>query len=163
VAAAPTQTTSGRIVIRTPRASFRRDNADASRTAHFSAQVASGCEATVLVAGRGVATRRTARAQIAGLLAGSGRVLAHSGAAGRATALVEYDVFSDETGEPTGARRLYGLAVVRVAPRRFVDVRMFVNFGGAGCTDAARGSATFTTALVHVLASARPDVRFVAR
>jgi hypothetical protein len=124
------QRLSGHVTVKSQR-SWRRTSHDGAPTRRFA--VATGrCHASARVSVRAVATSRTAKARTRAVTrAGSTAVLADAARPGGWLRIVELD----------GARpRLYGIAIARVAPNRWADVRPFVAF--IGCTDAeTRGGA----------------------
>jgi hypothetical protein len=67
-----------------------------------------------------------------------------------------------DTREPTGRERLYGIAVVRLAPRRFLHVRAFADFRGT-CTEADRREGVVADAFCRLLRTARVEARRTSR
>lgn len=151
----------GRVVIRTPRATFRRTNHDASPSARFSANVTGSCTAHATVSARaivsrvGPVTQTLASTRLADAVAlGSG---SRDGAAWR---LVEYTNVDPETRVRTGETRLYGLAAMRLRPRRWLQMRTFVTFRRT-CTMQDRRTPSFVAALERMLRTARVEADIV--
>lgn len=136
-------------------------HADASPSAHFTVALAGGCDATILVAAGADATHSGVVAQANGGLVGADAVLGRGGPHGVGWVLAEFPVSDAETGEPTAARRLYGIAVSRIAPGRWMHVRVFAGFGGV-CGAQDRNAPAFVAALEHLLGSVRVEARLVA-
>jgi hypothetical protein len=146
----------GRIVVRTPRATFSRTNRDASQSAHFDVALSGSCRATVLVYPAASATRVSAVAQIDGSLRGS-RLLAGGHAAdGSPWGIGEFALFSQDTGQPIGGARITGVRIVRVAPRRWLRLAEYVSFSSTCSTTDATNS-RFVDALGRLLSLAETN------
>ena len=150
----------GKIVIRTPRATFTRTKRDASQSAQFTVPLSGDCTAAVLVFAGGSATRSSARTQIAGSLRGSRLVKGGKAADGSPWAIGEFDILSETTGAPTGAVRLAGQRMFRLAPRRWLRLNAYVTFRGT-CTTADTADAGFVTALGRLLTLAKAGATIV--
>jgi hypothetical protein len=148
----------GRIVIRTPRASFRSTNNDGAPSAHFSAAVTDACQAQVAVTARARATTASALGQARAAFGIADQLL---GAGGNRNHVWRLADLSPERGDPTGQKRLYGIAVMRLAPRRWVAVRAISTLGDS-CTDLDRRDSDLSTAMKRMLRSASLEARIVA-
>jgi hypothetical protein len=151
----------GRVLIRTPVRAFRRTNRDASPSARFIATATRSCEARVIVGTRAVATRQGPVTQTRRPVKGTDAVLLGSGRRpGGAWSLIEIPAIDPGTYEPTGDRRLYGLAAVRLATRRWIHVRAFADFRGS-CTERDTRNEAVAKALRRLLRAARVEARTV--
>ena len=148
----------GRALIETPR-SWRHINRDAAPTAHFTARSGAGCAAKVDVSGRAVATRASARAQARQATRSPAAVIGEGSRPRGAWRAVQLAPSQDRTGE--SPPDVYGIAVVRIARRRFVHVRAFALFDPA-CTDRQIRSGPVARALNRLLHRARVEARIVA-
>jgi hypothetical protein len=68
--------------------------------------------------------------------------------------LVEQNAVDPDTLKPTGDQQLHGVAAVRIAPRRFVHVRVIARYEGT-CSVNDRLSGRGVGATKRLLASAR--------
>lgn len=152
----------GRILVRTPVASFTRTSNDTAPTARFEARVSCECRAQVVVSKRAVATREGAVAQALRPTSAVDAVIASVRRRDRAWRLVEYRRVDPDTYETTERRRLYGLAVVRIAKRRWMHVRAFADFG-TSCSEDDRRRGAAAKALDRLLATARVEASIVPR
>jgi hypothetical protein len=141
----------GRLVIHTPTATFERTNQDASPSARFSVDVTATCHATVNVSPRAVATRESAVTQARDSVSGD-QLLRASEGTGRVWRLAELDGVDEATGEPNGTDLLYGIAVLPLGPRRWIQAREIAEFTGS-CTGPDLADSAFTTALAGILGS----------
>jgi hypothetical protein len=141
----------GRLVIRTPTPLFKRTNRDASPSARFSVGVTSTCQAQVIVAPLALVTRESAVTQVRDSVAGD-ELLAASSDPKHVWRLAEYQGVSEETGAPDGVNGLYGIAVMPIGRRRWVQAREFAQFTGP-CTDPDLRQSVFTAAMKHILSS----------
>jgi hypothetical protein len=148
----------GRALIETPRA-WRHINHDAAPTAHFTARSGAGCAAKVDVSGRAVATRANARAQARQATRSPAAVIGEGSRPRGAWRAVQLAPSQDRTGE--SPPDVYGIAVVRIARRRFVHVRAFALFDPA-CTTSQIRSGPVASALNRLLRRARVEARIVA-
>jgi hypothetical protein len=145
------QALAGRIVILTPR-SWRRTSADDSPSADFVVHQGASCVARLDASPRGVATRngpltqarRVTRFPLA--VIGEGR---RPGGAWRAV----------EVKNPPRGPLVYGIAVVRIVPRRWVHLRIFATYAGCSEQEVRRGSTAVI--LRRVLRDAEMQVRVV--
>jgi hypothetical protein len=149
----------GRIVVRTPQATFTRTKRDASQSARFTVALAGDCRAQVLVFGGATASRLSAAALLDAPLAGSRRLAAGRAAAGSPWAIGAFAV-GDEDGNPTGAYRLTGVRIARLAPRRWLRLTEYASLGAA-CRPADVAQPSFVRALSRVLALARFEAQLV--
>jgi hypothetical protein len=149
----------GRIVIRTPRATFARSNRDASQSAHFTVAAGGDCRAQVLVFGGAVASRLGASALLDRSLAGALR-LAGGRVSGASPWAIGAFPISDEASTPTGGYRLTGLRIAALAPRRWLRLSEYVSFS-ATCATADVMRPAFVTALGRVLSLARLEATIV--
>jgi hypothetical protein len=149
----------GRIVIRTPRATFERSDRDASQSAHFTVALGGDCRARVLVVGGAVASRLGAQALLDSSLAGARRV-AGGRAAGDSPWAIGAFAVADEDGRPTGALRLAGQRLARLAPRRWLRLSEYAYFS-ATCAAADVVRPAFVTALGRLLSLARLEATIV--
>lgn len=128
-----TQAVAGRIVIATPEG-WRRTTRNGSRSARFAAHESADCVGHVNASPRATATSNGALAQARRVtrfplaLIGEGH---RPGGAWRAV----------DVKDPPGGRPLvYGIAVVRIARARWIDLRVFVTYDGCSPQQVERGS-----------------------
>ena len=148
----------GRVLITTPR-SWRHINRDAAPTAHFTARSGAGCAVKVDVSARAVATREGARAQARRSTRPLAAVLGDGSRPRGAWRNVQLAPSQDDAGE--SPPEMYGIAVIRIARRRFVHVRAFALFDPA-CTTSQIRSGPVASALNRLLRRACVQARIVA-
>jgi hypothetical protein len=125
-------------------------------TARFAVDGGPQCEIEVWGSVRGKASRRTAsqlaRSSIANAIA-SGR---RAGGVYRVGPVEAPDFDTPESW-------LNGIAVVRVARRRFGQLRLSASFSGADCTAQSSPAGDVTKAMTRILRRARSNLRVVRR
>jgi hypothetical protein len=141
------ETLRGTMTFRTPRA-WHTTAASEGYTARFTSGDAQ-CRLAISASIRAKATRRSAAAQARASIG------ANPAAAGRRA----HGVYRVGT---TSAGWLHGIAVVRVAPRRFGQLRIEASLKGPDCSAAAAPDGALTRAMTSVLHHARTHLR-VAR
>jgi hypothetical protein len=146
------ETLRGSMRFRTPPA-WRVTPKSGVDTARFEVEGARDCAIEVSASIRGKATRRSAIEQA------RAAVGSHPAAAGRRAGGV-YRVGRTEPSA-TATSWLYGIAVVRVARRRFGQLRIFASFSGPDCSTEAAPGGDVTTAMTTVLRKARSHLRVV--
>lgn len=151
----------GHAVIVTP-ASFRRTSRNGAPSAHFEVTASRTCRASLIVAGRAVATSVGPTAQVTRTNAHADVVLASGTRPDGAWGLAEFSVLDPRTSEPTDRKQLYAIAVVRVRARRWMHVRAFATFGNS-CTTHETREGTIRSALEGLVRTARVRVSIVSR
>ena len=141
----------GRVLLRTPRAGWPHRNRDTAPTAHFTVAPGSRCASLLRVAGRGVATRQGPLTQVRTATRGHAFVL---GEAQRSRGAWRLGARCYENGRIG----IYGIAAVRVAPRRWLHVRALGTLP-AGCETVAAAGGELDTALRRMLRTARVQAR----
>lgn len=155
------QSLHGTIMIRTSAAHLRRVSHDGAPTARFTATVSTTCTARIAVSGRAVATTATPAEQAKRTTRIRRVPLGHGTRADGAWELVEQNVVDPNALEATGGKQLYGVAVVRIAPHRFVHVRAIGRYEGTcAVDDRLDGRAVDAIKQLLISASVRARVRF---
>jgi hypothetical protein len=147
------ETLRGTMRFKTP-AAWRATATSGIYTARFEVRIGARCAVESYAYIGGKATRRTAKQQVI-RSAGANPVASGRRADGF------YAVGRVEPS-PAGRSWLHGVAVIRVARRRFAWLRMFTSFAGADCSAAAAPEGAITKAMTRVVRDAKARLR-VAR
>jgi hypothetical protein len=111
----------GKVLISTP-STWKRTSRDTAPTAKFSLSMDGGCSAAVHVSVRAVATSQSAKARARRVTQRPVAVLADGARSGGWLRLVQLRSGQEQAFGAGG----YGIAIVGLAPARWVDVRAFV-------------------------------------
>jgi len=143
------ETLRGDVRFRTP-AAWDTDPKSGVYTARFTREAASGCEVRLNASIRGKATTRSPAGQVTDAV-GTAPLARGTRSGGR------YGL-RETAGADGGEGVLYGIAVIRAAPRRYGQLRVFAAFAGTGCSAEVRRGAT-ADEVERVLRTARSWLR----
>lgn len=140
------ETLRGTMTFKTP-AAWRATPKSGVYTAYFSVDAGPQCTVEISAYIGAKATRRTAKQQ----------VVRSPGANPAASGRRAGGFYSVGRAEPSPAATswLHGVAVIRVARRRFASLRMFTSFSGADCSAAAAPEGAITKSVASVLHDAQ--------
>lgn len=144
----------GGVLIRTPSADWRRSSRDASRSARFNVRVNATCQGSALVTNRAVATSAGALSQARRATNIAITELSERSRSRGALRLVEIAPRDDQ-------RQLYGIAVVKLAPSRYLHVGSFLMLDRSCTDDALRNEMAPTVS--RLLRTARVQARVTQR
>jgi hypothetical protein len=142
----------GKVLINTPRA-WKRTSRDTVQTAKFRLPMQGACSAVVQVSVRAAATRGSAKARARRVTRFAVAVIADNARPRGWVRLVQ--LLPGEADAPD----MYGIAVVRLAKWRLVDVRAFAWF--TGCSDQQIRSGDAAIGLKTLLQTAQLRARIV--
>lgn len=144
----------GKVVIHAPGAWTRTSN-DPAPTARFTAAVSGSCSAAIQISVRVVATSQPPRSRALRVTQASAAAVIADASRPAGWLRVIRLQGSGQTLRPVS----YGIAIVRVAPNRWADVRAFTTF--TGCTDEQIKNGSASTGLRTLLHDARVHARIV--
>jgi zona occludens toxin (predicted ATPase) len=143
---APADSLTGAVVVKTPLPAFARLSEDGAPAARFEVDLGAPCRADVRVGTRALKYRRSPRRQIYAATDGDDGTLAKDWRPLSPWRLTE---------EPGAVGiRLFGIRVIRLAPRRFLHVRVTADYDDS-CPDVDRREGIVPAGLAKILRSAR--------
>ena len=148
----PAESLTGHVVISPPVPAFGRTSEEDAPTALFDVDLGAPCRADVRVTTRALFSRRSPRRQVNAASGGDEGTLAKDWRPRSPWRLTE------DQGE--GGVKLFGVRVIRLAPRRFLHVRAFAEFDPS-CPDVERREGIVPGGLAKILRSARLEGRLV--